>query len=406
MSTVRSLIPLLALVAGCADPDEARCTSRLSPTGNADKDQAALDGVVSAAKRGAVICLRPGTYKLGNEVTLSQSNVELRGLLGGEAILDFTGQRRGANGVSAVGVDNFVIANLKVKNTAGDGVRVTQGTGVTFSRVTVEWDAPEETQNGAYGIYPVQSRFVLVDRCRVKGASDAGIYVGQSSSIVVRNSEAEKNVAGIEIENSTWSEVYGNYSHDNTGGILVFDLPGLTTSGRRSNVHDNRFWNNNTRNFAEPSGAVAIVPTGTGVMIVSSDENELHHNDIRGNDSLGVAVASYALAMRKYDDPKYDAFPEGNYVHDNQLAGNGKAPSGIAAQIGALVGAREIEDLLWDGLVDPKKGPSAGLRNCFQNNGKATFRNLLGLDDKKGFPSTTDLATVDCKQTPLPVVKL
>ena len=121
MSTVRSLVAVLALVVGCADPDESRCTSRLSATGNADKDQAALDGAVSAAKRGAVICLRPGTYKLGNEVTLSQSSVELRGLSGGEVVLDFTGQRRGANGVSAVGVDNFTIANLKVKNTAGDG---------------------------------------------------------------------------------------------------------------------------------------------------------------------------------------------------------------------------------------------------------------------------------------------
>ena len=39
--------------------------------------------------------------------------------------------------------------------------------------------------------------------------------------------EVADNVAGIEIENSTDSEVYGNTATHNTGGILIFDLPDL-----------------------------------------------------------------------------------------------------------------------------------------------------------------------------------
>ncbi|MFZ4083138.1 MAG: right-handed parallel beta-helix repeat-containing protein [Pirellula sp.] len=42
----------------------------------------------------------------------------------------------------------------------------------------------------------------LIEDCIAIGASDAGIYVGQSQDIVVRNCRAERNVAGIEIENS------------------------------------------------------------------------------------------------------------------------------------------------------------------------------------------------------------
>ena len=38
------------------------------------------------------------------------------------------------------------------------------------------------------------------------GASDAGIY-GQSKNIIVRNSVAQYNVAGIEIENSYYADV-------------------------------------------------------------------------------------------------------------------------------------------------------------------------------------------------------
>ena len=50
--------------------------------------------------------------------------------------------------------------------------------------------------------YPVASEDVLIDGCVAIGASDAGIYVGQSQNIIVKNSRAEFNVAGIEIENS------------------------------------------------------------------------------------------------------------------------------------------------------------------------------------------------------------
>ena len=41
-----------------------------------------------------------------------------------------------------------------------------------------------------------------IEHCIAIGASDAGIYVGQSNNIIVRNCEVFQNVAGIEIENS------------------------------------------------------------------------------------------------------------------------------------------------------------------------------------------------------------
>ena len=64
---------------------------------------------------------------------------------------------------------------------------------------------------------------MLIDSCVAIGASDAGIYVGQSENIIVKNSIAEFNVAGIEIENSYYADVFNNYASNNTGGILVFD---------------------------------------------------------------------------------------------------------------------------------------------------------------------------------------
>ena len=43
----------------------------------------------------------------------------------------------------------------------------------------------------------------------------------------MRNTEAYFNVAGIEIENSYYADVYDNVAENNTAGILVFDLPDL-----------------------------------------------------------------------------------------------------------------------------------------------------------------------------------
>src|SRR3546814_1386139 len=86
------------------------------------------------------------------------------------------------------------------------------------------WTGGPSTDNGAYGLYPVQVDNVLIEDSVVKGASDAGIYVGQSTNIIVRNNRAEGNVAGIEIENSTGADVYGNTTTGKTGGILVFKI--------------------------------------------------------------------------------------------------------------------------------------------------------------------------------------
>ncbi len=96
---------------------------------------------------------------------------------------------------------------------------------ISFVNLRVEWTGGPNPKNGAYGVYPVSSTNVLIDRVTVKGASDAGIYVGQSKNIIVRNSRAEFNVAGIEIENSMNADVFDNVSTHNAGGILIFDLP-------------------------------------------------------------------------------------------------------------------------------------------------------------------------------------
>lgn len=329
------------------------------------------------------ICFAQGTYAVDKELTLDVDGVTLAGAATDATLtkLDFATQSSGANGISITS-DGVTVKDLSVLDTPGDGIRAQGVVGITFQNVRVEWTADASVNNGAYGLYPVESQNVRIEGCVVKGARDAGIYVGQSSVILVKDSEAYGNVAGIEIENSTDAEVVGNHAHDNTGGLLIFNLPGLPMQGgARCKAHDNLIENNNGVNFAS-GGAVAGVPVGLGMMLLATDDNEIHDNTITGNDTSGIAIIAHSSALvAEYMDAAFDSVAAGNHIHDNTFSGNGTmADAGIAA----IVGVSPVPDIIWDGVLaldipgacpamPPATAPDA---NCIQNNGAATYVNV------------------------------
>ena len=146
-----------------------------------------------------------------------------------------------------------------MENAKGDAIKSKGSKNIKFLNLRTEWTNGPDTKNGAYGLYPVESKNVLIDGCVAIGASDAGVYVGQSENIIVRNTEAYFNVAGIEIENSYYADVYDNVAENNTAGILVFDLPDLPKQGGKFvRVFNNISSNNNTENFA-PEGNLSLI---------------------------------------------------------------------------------------------------------------------------------------------------
>lgn len=143
----------------------------------------------------------------------------------------------------------FTLEHLAIEDSKGDGLKVSEAENITIRGVRVEWTGGPKTSNGAYGLYPVLTRNVLIEDSVAIGASDAGIYVGQSRDVIVRNNRAERNVAGIEVENTVNADVYGNVAAENTGGILVFNMPALTQQGAAIRVYGNKVFKNNTGNF-------------------------------------------------------------------------------------------------------------------------------------------------------------
>jgi parallel beta-helix repeat protein len=236
----------------------------------------------------------------------------------------------------------------------------------------------------------------------VKGASDAGIYVGQSSNIIVRDNRAEGNVAGIEIENSSHADVYGNTATDNAGGILVFNMPNLPVPGSKTRVYRNRVVANNHANFGAKGSAVSSVPPGSGVIVNSNDEVEIFDNDLKDNKTANVIISSYystGFDTKRGIAAAYDPYPENIYVTGNRFSGGGDDPGGRFAPMKALTGGR-LPDVMWDGFTNPKiKLPGI----CVQN-GAAK---LLNADGPGKFAHARIDPTANCAPaTRLPAIAL
>ena len=277
-STIRFSSFVLAALLSAAPVMAA--THTISP--GPDAQEKAQEALI-LAEPGDTVAFAEGTFDLTVSLSLDVDNVTVVGQGMDKTILSFKNQDAGAEGL-IVTSDGVTLRDFAIEDSKGDAIKAKGCDGIFFINVRTEWTGGPKSTNGAYGLYPVESSDVLIDGCVAIGASDAGIYVGQSKNIIVRNSRAEYNVAGIEIENSYTADVYDNVATHNTGGVLVFDLPGLPQQGGRDvRVFRNKIVNNDTANFAPEGNIVGAVAKGTGLMIMANRNVEAFENEIDGN---------------------------------------------------------------------------------------------------------------------------
>ena len=392
----------------------AACGEKTQSTaGHADGDyQETLMAQLIDAKPGDVIKIPEGVFSFDRSLSLTVDGVTIRGAGMDKSILNFKGQIAGAEGL-LVTANDFTIEDLAIEDTKGDALKISDGENIIIRRIRTEWTGGPKTENGAYGIYPVQTKNVLMEGNVAIAAADAGLYIGQSQNVVVRNNRAEKNVAGIEIENTFDADVYGNVATGNTGGILVFNMPQLKQPGARTRVYQNEVYENNTKNFGHPGTPVASVPAGSGIVINSNDQVEVFDNDVRDNKTANVIISSlFSTGYSEKDSTDdFDPYPEAIYIYDNRFEGGGNNPDGLELQALklAMVGPMgRLPDILWDGYVDEAKFSDGvmpvGWRICVQNDG-ARVVNVDGPNGNKN-PRIEDERVHDCELGKLPPVTL
>ncbi len=377
-----------------------------------------VQAALISAPAGSVVLLPEGRFHLNDELTISRPFLTVRGRGADKTILDFKGQATGAQGLFSTG-NGTTIEDLSVLNTAGDGIKVTGADGVVLRRLKVGWEGEPRMENGGYAVYPVNTTNVLIEDCEVFGASDSGIYVGQSKDVVVRHNRAERNVAGIEIENTQNADVYENVATHNSAGILVFDLPNLNLrKGGRNRIFRNESFDNNQPNFAPPGNIVGATPKGLGFMVLATSGVEIFDNKIHGNGFAGVVVANYEVTEIPILDPKYDPTPKGIYIHDNLI----ERRPGVTLEfrnsfslIANWLFSLRIPDILVDGILDGtySGSPAASedriclARNRTSSGAEPSFGNMhLDSGRKLMGPATRDASAHQCELAPLTEARL
>jgi len=344
-----------------------------------------LNAILLAAKDGDTITMPAGRFTMLGPLQLSgKKNITMLGAGNGkdpskDTILSFKSALT-QNGLSASSLDTVSFKKFAIEDASGNALFITNSKNIVMDTMRAEWVTdPQKTSTMAYGLYPVKSDNILVTNSIVVGSRDAGVYVGQSTNIRVTNNDVYYNVAGVEIENSHNAIVEGNNVHENTGGILVFALPGptrfLNTSGVV--VRNNTIVNNNLPPAANAQGLVLTIPPGTGVMVLASQNTEVHGNTITKHQTTGVLITSAIAAQipfnpaTKDDQGKvYDPYERGIYVHNNKIsdfgatpggafadpAGLGQFTQGFFATLKAFPQPQNFPAVMWDGIVDPATG--------------------------------------------------
>lgn len=337
------------------------------------------------AEDSSTIEIAAGFYQLNTQLILdNRKAIKIKGAGMDQTVLSFRNLKSGGEGVKIVG-KNISVEDLTIEDAPGDGIKAQHTDGITFRRINVTWTNGDKSKNGTYAIYPVQCKNVMIDECIASHSKDAGIYVGQSENIVVKNSLAFGNVAGIEIENSDNAEVFGNTARDNSGGILVFNLPGLPKSdGKGTKIYDNDIIDNNHENFATPIGegpngnTVTMIPPGSGIVLLAAKEVEIFNNRIFRNKTSGVAIASYQITGFPAEAPNWSPYTVDVYVHDNSYERRKLSMPDLSRELGQLVsvhnayGPAKTQDIIYDGIWDKElseKIESNPMRICIQEQG-------------------------------------
>ena len=365
-----------------------------------------------------VIEFGPGYFEFDSGMQLSNTeNVLIRGAGMNETVLSFKNSGS-QEGFLATNVRGVTIEDLTVLDSPGDAFKLQGVNHGTLRRVRAFWSSGRNTADedtvtadnyqekmmvectdparhnpanpnplemdttspdynvsvasGRYGIYPVNSQNILVEFTESIGASDAGIYVGQTDNAIIRNSRAAFNVFGFEIENVRGGEYADNLSECNTGGFLVYDLDGLTRYGKRTRMYRNVARNNNTYNFAEPGSIVSNVPRGVGMITLGYDQIDIFDNTFENNGTAGIVHTSYEL-FGEPGDKRLDMYTEGVHIFNNIFVNNGndlpqpdyatiiateggQVTSAFPMLVGLKIAASGDEyrggHIIWDGYLD------------------------------------------------------
>src|SRR4051812_27047587 len=309
-----------------------------------------IQKAVNKARAGDTIRVRNGVYR--EAVKVNGSKKRYLKLIGNPAhpkkvVLRARGNMQ--NGIFVNAADEVTVNGFMARDYKSNGFFFTTLTGYTMTHLVAR-------HTGVYGLYAFNSIGGRMLNSEAYYANDGAFYIGQTPPqtkpvrSIVSNVSGWGSPLGFSATNMRYVTITKSRFYNNAAGIV----PNALDSEKYPPPEDNEiidndiFWNNFNYHDGNPPFAVredataALVPVGTGVLLLGGRGNRIENNRIHGN-YLGGVAAIEGILLKEHPEAKS---LQRNVVRNNQFGMNGTDANG--------------HDLVYDG---------SGSDNCFSLDG-------------------------------------
>src|SRR3954447_1611445 len=326
-----------------------------------------IQKAVNKARAGDTIRVRNGVYR--EAVKVNGKKKRYLRLIGNpkhpnKVVLRARGNMQ--NGIFVNDADEVTVNGFLTRDYKSNGFFFTNLTGYTMNHLIAR-------HTGVYGLYAFNTVGGRMLNSEAYYANDGSFYIGQTPRqakpvrTLVSNVEGWGSPLGFSATNMRYVTITKSRFYNNAAGIVpnALDSEKFPPPEENAIVDNDIFWNNFDFHRGKPpftvrkDGTAALVPVGTGVLLLGGRGNLVEHNRIHGNYLAGVAAIEGILLAEHPDARSL----ERNVVRDNQFGLDGTDVNG--------------HDVMYDGNGSDNCFELAGVTSMFPADG-STFAGCAG----------------------------
>lgn len=291
-----------------------------------------IQAAVNAADAGDTIRVKRGVYR--EAVRINGRRKRYLKLIGdprrpGRVVLDGRGRMQNAFAVNDA--DEVTVSGFKARRYRANGFFFTNLNGYTMNHLIAQ-------QTGVYGLYAFNTIGGRILNSEAYYVNDGAFYIGQTPpqdrpiQTVVRNVEGWGSPIGFSATNMRYVTITKSRFYNNAVGIVpnALDSEKFPPPEKNVIVDNDIFWNNLNFHEGDPpfepreEGTAALVPIGTGILLLGGREHRIENNRIYGNFLTGIAAIDGILLVENPLAVSLDR----NIVRNNQFGLGGTDANG------------------------------------------------------------------------------
>jgi hypothetical protein len=287
---------------------------------------------VNAADAGDTIKVRRGVYR--EAVRINGRRKRYLKLIGnpsrpGRVVLEGSGKKQ--NGIAVNDADEVTVSGFKARHYRANGFFFTNLNGYTMNHLIAQ-------QTGVYGLYAFNTIGGRILNSEAYYVNDGAFYIGQTppqdkpKQTLVRNVEGWGSPIGFSATNMRYVTITKSRFYNNAVGIVpnALDSEKFPPPEKNVIVDNDIFWNNLNFHEGDPpfepreEGTAALVPIGTGILLLGGRDHRIENNRIHGNFLTGIAAIDGILLAENPQAVSLDR----NIVRGNQFGLGGTDTNG------------------------------------------------------------------------------